>query len=105
MNLAELQKKLLRVARKNAPDDGVPYGFEKRVMARLAAAQRQDTWNWNSWVRPLWYAAAVCSLVALLTGTWSMLGTPLNDSDGELSFSQDLEQTILDSTDEGDIAW
>ncbi len=44
MNLAELQKKLIAAARANPPGDGVPYAFEKRVMALLAArtAQRQS---------------------------------------------------------------
>ena len=37
MNLAELQKKLIAAARANPPGDGVPYAFEKRVMALLAA--------------------------------------------------------------------
>jgi len=103
MNLAELQKKLLAAARRSPPDDRVPYAFEKRVMARLSAAQPQDAWN--TFVRPLWYAAAVCSLVAVLTGAWTMMGTGPGESDGELSFSQDLEQTILDAADEGDNTW
>ena len=37
MNLAELQRKLIAAARANAPGDGVPYAFEKRVMALLAS--------------------------------------------------------------------
>ena len=37
MNLVELQKKLLALARTTPPDERVPYAFEKRVMAALLA--------------------------------------------------------------------
>ena len=37
MNLAELERKLIAAARANPPSDRVPYAFEKRIMARLAA--------------------------------------------------------------------
>ena len=42
MNIAELQKKLLAAARANPPGDRVPYAFEKRVMALLAARNRSS---------------------------------------------------------------
>ena len=37
MNVAELQNKLVAAARLSAPDDRVPYAFEKRIMAQIAA--------------------------------------------------------------------
>ena len=37
MNLEQLQKKLLAAARANPPADRVPYAFEKRILAQLAA--------------------------------------------------------------------
>ena len=44
MNLAELEQKLVAAARANPPSDGVPYAFEKRIMARLATRPVMDDW-------------------------------------------------------------
>ena len=44
MNLAELERKLIAAARANPPSDRVPYAFEKRIMARLAARPVVDGW-------------------------------------------------------------
>ena len=106
LNLADLQRKLLAAARREAPRDDVPYAFEQRMMARLAASGEPGFWA--AWIRPLWSAAALCSLVALLTGAWSFTtpgdrGAAVTSED--FSFSQDLEQTILDSAEEGDSNW
>ena len=106
LNLAELQRKLLAAARREAPRAQVPYAFEKRVMARLMA--RPEPAFQTGWVRALWSAAAVCSLVTLLTGAWSLhdrAGRRSADPALEMSFAKDLEQTILDSADEGDVTW
>jgi len=100
MNLAELQKKLIAAARKNPPDDHVPYAFEKRIMARLSAAPKADEWGYLA--RALWCGAAVCTAVAIATSVWSF--EPASD-EGELAFSQDLEQTILASPDDLENAW
>jgi hypothetical protein len=100
MNLAELQKKLIAAARKNPSDDHVPYAFEKRIMARLSAAPKADEWGYLA--RALWCGAAVCTAVAIATSVWSF--EPASD-EGELAFSQDLEQTILASPDDLENAW
>jgi hypothetical protein len=91
MNLNELQNKLMAAARKNPPGDQVPYAFEQRVMARLAAAPRFD--EWAAWARSLWYGAGVCAAVAVLMSVWSF--APDAEQDLAVNFSQDLEQTIL----------
>ena len=52
MNLAELERKLIAAARANPPSDRVPYAFEKRIMARLAAWPVAD--SWALWARALW---------------------------------------------------
>jgi len=91
MNLDELQKKLMAAARKNPPGDQVPYAFEQRIMARLAAAPRFD--EWAAWARSLWYGAGVCAAVAVLMSVWSF--APDAEQDLAAHFSQDLEQTIL----------
>jgi len=95
MNLDELQNKLMAAARKNPPEDRVPYAFEQRVMAHLAVAPRFD--EWAAWARSLWYGAGVCAAVAVLMSVWSF--TPDAEQELAANFSQDLEQTILAADD------
>lgn len=96
MNLAELERKLLATARANPPSDRVPYAFEKRIMALLAAQPVMD--GWALWGRALWRAAAPCAAIMLLLGAWSWLtpqsSPPAND------LSQALEQTLLAAVDQ-----
>ena len=101
MDLNELQQRLIAAARKNPPGDHVPYAFEKRVMARLAAAARPD--EWALWARSLWFGAGACVAVAVFMSAWSF--APADDQDYAAHFSQDLEQTILGPADDGDISW
>ena len=103
MNLAELERKLIAAARANPPSDRVPYAFEKRIMAHLAARPQAD--GWELWGRALWRAAAPCVAIMLLLGAWSFFAQgnlPAND------LSQDLEQTLLAAVDQDqptDSAW
>jgi hypothetical protein len=99
MNFAELQKKLIAAARANVPGDQVPYAFEKRVSALLAS--RVAPQNLDGWVRGLWRAAVSCVAVALLCGAWSLF-MPATTSATDLS--QDFENTLLASVDQGDQA-
>jgi hypothetical protein len=64
----QLQNKLYLAARRNPPSAEVPYLFESRVMARLAAAPARE--DWAAWARALWYGAGICTMVALLIGLW-----------------------------------
>ena len=100
MDIAELQKKLIAAARANAPGDQVPYAFEKRVTALLAS--RVAPQNLDGWVRGLWRAAVSCVAVALLCGAWSLL-TPANATIST-DLSQDFENTLLASVDQGNQA-
>ena len=95
MNLPELQKKLIAAARHQPPDDRVPYAFEKRIMAQLAA--RTGTDHWVFWARGLWRAAVACVAVAVVFGAVSMFlpATPDNGND----LSQEFENTLLASAD------
>jgi hypothetical protein len=95
MSLPELQKKLVAAARLKAPDERVPYAFEKRVMAQLAARAGAD--DWVFWSRGLWRAAASCVAVALLLGAVSLFQPKAPDSGKDLS--QDFENTLLASAD------
>lgn len=100
MNLAELQKKLTQAARLRPADERVPYAFEKRVMAVLSA---RGAVNSNIfWVRGLWKAAISCVILAILLGAMSLLTPPSSDNPKDLS--QDFENTLLVSVNQGDNA-
>jgi hypothetical protein len=100
MNLAELERKLIAAARANPPSERVPYAFEKRIMARLAAPPAID--GWAVWARALWRAAAPCAAIMLVLGAWSWLApqasAPAND------LSQDLEQTLFAAVEQDQTA-
>ena len=98
MNLAELQRKLVAAARLQKPDDRVPYAFEKRIMA-LIAARAANAWH-VQWMRGLWRAAASCVAVAIVCGAVSLFTPETNDGGKDLS--QDFENTLLASVDQGD---
>jgi hypothetical protein len=93
-----LQSKLIAAARANPPSDGVPYAFEKRVMALLAA--RSATEPLGQWVRGLWQAAVSCMVVALLLGTWAFFNPATSTKADDLS--QNFENTLLASVDQSD---
>ena len=95
MNLTELEKKLIAAARRNTPDERVPYAFEKRIMALIAARAGADQWVF--WARGLWRAAASCMALAVVIGAVSLFMPALTDSGNDLS--QDFENTLLASVD------
>jgi hypothetical protein len=104
MKLAELERKLMGVARANPPSERVPYAFEKRIMARLAARPVAD--GWELWGRALWRAAAPCVAIMLLLGAWSYFTRQASAPATDLS--QQLEQTLLAAVDQdqpSDSAW
>ena len=102
MNLAALQRKLIAAARSDPPNDRVPYAFEKRITALLAAQPKLD--RWVLWSRALWRGAAGCLAVLVLLGACSMF-FPQNGGSNDLS--QDFENTMLASADqlETDNSW
>jgi hypothetical protein len=100
MNIAELHKKLLAAARANSPGDHVPYAFEKRVTALLAA--RVATEPLALWVRGLWRAAVSCAAIALLLGVWAFFNPKASSNATDLS--QNFETTLLASVDQTDLA-
>jgi hypothetical protein len=93
-----LQKKLIAAARANPPGDGVPYAFEKRVLA-LLAARSAVTDRLALWVRGLWQAAASCVAVAVLLGAWAFFNPAATNAD---DLSQNFENTLLASVDQSD---
>jgi anti-sigma-K factor RskA len=100
MNLGELQNKLTAAARAQAPDERVPYAFEKRITALLAARGVPDFWT--IWSRGMWRAAVSCVVVAVVCGTLSLL-VP-SASEGSPDLSQEFENTLLASVDQGDLS-
>jgi hypothetical protein len=102
MNLETLRQKLLAAARANPPADRVPYAFEKRIMARLAAPPALDLAA--LWAHALWRAAAPCVAVMLLLGVWSFIGAQNNFGASNLAggedFAQHFEQTMLAAVEE-----
>jgi len=100
MNLSELHRKLIAAARLQKPDDRVPYTFEKRVMALIA--ERTAAARNVLWVRGLWRAAISCVAVAVVCGAVSLFTPDKSDSGNDLS--QDFENTLLASVDQGDTA-
>jgi len=99
MNVTELHRKLIAAARVNAPDDRVSYAFEKRIMALIPAVAPTD--SVAVWVRGLWQAAVSCAVIALLCGAWSFFSPASNTGD---DLSQNFENTLLASVDQGDQA-
>jgi hypothetical protein len=100
MNIAELQNKLLAAARANPPGDHVPYAFEKRVTALIAARAATD--SLALWVRGLWRAAVSCAAIALLLGAWAFFNPAASTRTDDLS--QNFETTLLASVDQTDQA-
>jgi hypothetical protein len=100
MNIAGLQKKLIAAARANAPDDRVPYAFEKRVTALLAS--RVAPQNLDLWVHGLWRAAISSVAVAFVCGAWVFF-TPAAATTAD-DLSQNFETTLLASVDQSDQA-
>lgn len=100
MNLDQLQKKLVFAARLQPADERMPWAFEKRVTALLAARTAASPAAF--WVRGLWRAAISCVILALLLGAVTIL-LPVPATGGQ-DLSQAFENTLLASVDQGDNA-
>jgi hypothetical protein len=94
-----LQKKLIAAARAHPPGDNVPYAFEKRVLA-LLAARGGVTDRLVLWGRGLWQAAASCMAVAVLLGAWALFNPASSANTDDLA--QNFENTLLASVDQSD---
>jgi len=99
MNLVELQSKLIAAARASAPDDRVPYAFEKRVTALIKS--RVAPQNLDAWVHGLWRAALSCLAITVVCGAWALLA-PMTSASPTEDLSQNFENTLLASVDQND---
>lgn len=100
MDFDSLQKQLLAAARKQPPNDRVPYAFEKRIMARVTAVRPVDAWT--RWGFALWRAAASCVAVMLLVTLWTVWTQPDTANGGD--FSREFESAVFASTSQVDLA-
>ena len=99
MNLPNLHQKLISEARRALPDDHVPYAFEKRITALIK--NRVPGKNVDFWVRGLWRAALPCIAIAAICGAWALFSPPRSSATAE-DFSQNFENTLLATVDQGD---
>ena len=100
MNLEKLEQKMIAAARLQTPDDRVPYAFEQRILALISARGVADLWTF--WTRNLWRAAASCVAVTVVCGAISLFAPATRDNGKDLS--QDFENTLLASVDQGEVA-
>ena len=98
MNLEDLEKKLIAVARANPPGDQVPPAFEKRIMALIAARPVYD-W-WAAWAKGLWYAAAPCVAIMLLFSAWAFVESSKHNQPPTIDLAQQLDRTLLAAVDQ-----
>ena len=92
MNTVELHKRIIAAARSIAPDERVPYAFEKRVMARLLPSVRLDAWA--VWSTALWKSALSCVAVTLACVAWTFVGP---QKAHKADFSQEFETAVFAS--------
>ena len=95
MKLSEFEAKLLRAARQAQPGAHVPYAFEKRIMARLAARRPESPWVW--WSVSLWRGAAACAIVTVLCATWSCLTPKPPATPPVADLSQEFQSAVFAS--------
>jgi hypothetical protein len=99
MKLAELETKLLAVARSVSVSEAVPYAFQKRIMTQIHSRTVIDQWAW--WGRALWRAAAPCVAIVLILSAWTLYA-PNSGTD----LSQELENTVMVAVQQQpDSAW
>ena len=82
-------EEFVKLARQVAPDERVPYAFEKCVMANLSAVSSPDPLV--QWTRALWRAVAPCFAIMLVVAAVSFSQASPPPADLEL----DLEAAVL----------
>jgi hypothetical protein len=97
MKVADLEKKLIAVARANPPSDRVPPSFEKRIMALITARPIQDVWA--AWARMLWVAAAPCVAIMLMFSAWAFFRAPAQNGPS-IDLAQQFDSTLLAAVDQ-----
>ncbi len=102
MKNRRLHETILRAARKLPEDACVPYLFEKRITAHLAASAASPPDSLALWSRGLWQATVPClALMIFAIGAWSLL---VNEHPPTMDpLATDIELTMMQPFDELDI--
>ncbi len=95
MNLETLRLRLIAVAKSVSYSEGVPYAFEKRIMARLAGRPVPD--RWAAWSALLWRALAPCCALMILAAAGSVAFGPTIPYD----LGAELDAVLLADVDSG----
>jgi len=96
MNVVDLEKKLIQVARQDKPSNNVPYAFEKRIMTFLRPLPTPDCWG--LWAGALWRAAVPCLLLMMVLTVWSVV--PSSNSSYSTNVPQEMDNTVLAAIDQ-----
>lgn len=87
---------LFRSARSLQSEEGIPFAFEKRIMAHLAGAKPADFWS--ACAGMMWRAALSCILISAIAGA----AVSFADHSRADLFATDLERTVLAPVDVDD---
>lgn len=105
MNLDQLQQVVLKAARRNPPEDRVPYAFEQRVMAQVRSRTREANSDGMTWLVGFWRAALSGSALALLLVVANgLMPDPGVSEEGDLS-AAGLEEILMASADPAGESW
>ena len=96
MNVVDLEKMLIKAARREQPSDKVPYTFEKRIMALLRPLPTPD--HWALWAGALWRACVPCLVLMLLLTLWSIV--PRTNASPSSNLSQEMDNAVLAAIDQ-----
>src|SRR5687767_7893142 len=100
MDLEQFRQKLIAAARAQPLSDVVPYGFEKRIMAQLAAGEAVRD-PWAVWGAALWRAAMPCVALMCAVTIWAVMDGGLESS--RTSLAADLESAVLAPLNDWDL--
>lgn len=105
MNLDHLQRVVLEAARRNPPEDRVPYAFEQRVMAQVRSRAREANPDGMPWLAGFWRAAlSGAALALLLVVANGLMPDPGVAAEGDLS-AAGLEEILMASADPAGESW
>lgn len=100
MDQEKLIDKLLNAARQTPVGDGVPYAFEKRIMAHIRESGVAEPVF--LWARALWRAVPVCMAVCVVSLALNAFQPQPTD---EVSLQSSFEDAVFQSADFFNDTW
>lgn len=97
----ELEDRLFSAARRLRPSEHVPYGFEKRIMARLLSEPRVDPWLVLT--RVLWKGAGAAVAVMACSSLWLIADLSLGSPQATLA--EDLDSAVYAGLTDSEGGW